>query len=396
MKLLITFIFLSNAFLGQTWTQLADLPATERDDGVAVHINNKAYFGTGLLAGFTLGRDFYAYDLSANTWSAIASMPTGSERQYATVFTHLNSFYVLSGAGYSNAVFTDLQRYDVATDSWTALTGKPGNGLIGASCLEYGNKIIIVGGKFQSGVVSDEVWEYTISSNTWVQKNNFPFGGRWRASASVLNGVGYLMFGKDNNQSFRKEMYSYNYTTDTWTKVMDFPQPKGRAYSALKASTTQLVLFAGYDTLNTYYNDVWYYNPFLVAWSAGPNLPAAGRKGGMSCIAGDKFYYSCGINVSDVRLKETWMIDVPVEIKENYDNNIFVVYPNPINDKIYFNFSRQGNYTIELMDVSSKLILKQTLSNSNRMDVSVLEKGIYFLIIFDGIEQVGVKKIIKE
>lgn len=395
MRLLFIFIFLSDILLGQTWLQLTNFPNTERDDGVAVHINNKGYFGTGLLAGFTLGKDFYAYDMSANTWTTIAPMPVGSDRQYATAFTHLNSFYVFSGAGYSNAVFTDLQRYDVTTNTWTTLASKPGNGLIGASCLEYGDKVIVVGGKFQSGVVSDEVWEYTISSNSWAQKNNFPFGGRWRASASVLNGVGYLIFGKDNNESFRKEMYSYNHATDVWTKVMDFPQPKGRSYSALKASTTQLILFGGYDTLNTYYNDVWYYNPFLASWSAGPNMPAAGRKGGMSCIAGDKFYYSCGINVSDVRLKETWMIDVPVGLRENNSDIDFSVYPNPCNDKLFIKPSSE-NYTFEITDITSKIILSQQNKNSSCIDISGLEKGIYFLRILEDTKQVGVKKIIKE
>lgn len=395
MRLLFIFIFLSKSLLSQTWVQLSDFPNTERDDGVAVHINNKGYFGTGLLAGFTLGRDFYVYDMSATTWTTIAPMPVGSDRQYATAFTHLNSFYVFSGAGYSNAVFTDLQRYDVATNTWTTLAPKPGNGIIGASCLEYGDKVIIVGGKFQSGVVSDEVWEYTISSNTWTQKNNFPFGGRWRASASVLNGVGYLIFGKDNNQSFRKEMYSYNHATDAWTKVMDFPQPKGRSYSALKASTTQLILFGGYDTLNTYYKDVWYYNPFLASWSAGPNMPAAGRKGGMSCIAGDRFYYSCGINVSDVRLKETWMIDVPVGMKEYNSDLIFSVYPNPCSEKLFINPSTE-NYTFEIADVTSKIILLEQNKNSGCIDISDLEKGIYFLRIKEGAKQIVVKKIIKE
>ncbi|MBA3681839.1 MAG: T9SS type A sorting domain-containing protein [Bacteroidetes bacterium] len=397
MKLFYTFILLSNFLVAQTWVQLTDFPATERDDGVAVSLNGKAYFGTGLLAGFTLGKDFYALDLATNTWSAIASMPVNSDRQYACAFSYLNSFYVFSGAGYSNAVFTDLQRYDVATNTWTVLTGKPGNGLIGASCLEYGDKIIIVSGKFQSGTVSDEVWEYTISTNTWLQKNNFPFGGRWRAGASVLNGVGYLLFGLDNNQSFRKEMYSYNNVTDVWTKVMDFPQPKGRAYAALKTTTGKLVMFGGRDTLNTYYNDMWFYNDITGSWNPGPVMPSAGRKGGMSCASGDKFYYSCGINVSDTRLKETWMIDVPVGVKEN--NNAIAVsfYPNPCSTILNFEFAETNlNYEVELFDVNAKKILSQTLNGSQSIIISQLESGIYFLKIKDEKNNFTTKKIIKE
>jgi N-acetylneuraminic acid mutarotase len=390
-KILFFIASCSQFCFAQTWSQLADFSGTERDDGVCVRINNKAYFGSGLLAGFTLGKDFYAYDMATNAWSTIASMPAGSERQYACAFTYSNSFYVFSGSGYSNTVFTDLQRYDVATDTWTALAGKPGNGLIGASCLEYGDKIIIVGGKFQSGVVSDEVWEYSISTNTWLQKNNFPFGGRWRSSAAVLNTIGYLVFGKDNNQSYRKEMYSYNYTTDTWTKLMDFPQPKGRAYAALKTSSTQLVLFGGYDTLNTYYNDVWFYNPFLNAWAQGPLLPSLGRKGGMSCTAGDKFYYSCGINVSNVRLKETWMIDVPVGIKENNLGREFSIYPNPANEIINLKLENADgdNFKVQIYNAMGELIKEEDAFFKNKagsIKTDELPNGIYLLKLI-GVDQ---------
>ena len=395
MKLVIAFVLLSNFISAQAWTQLTDFPNTERDDGVVAVINTKAYFGTGLLAGFTLGKDFYALDLTNNSWSAIAPMPTGSERQYACAFTYSNSFYVFSGSGYSNVTFTDLQRYDVATNTWTVLAGKPGNGLIGAGCLEYGNKIIIVGGKFQNDVVSDEVWEYNITTNKWSQKNNSPFGGRWRASATVLNGVGYLLFGKDNNQSFRKELYSYNHTTDVWTKVMDFVQPNGRAYSTLKGTSTKLILFGGYDTLNTYYNDVWYFNDVTTAWTQGPTLPSGGRKGGMGCVAYDHFYYTCGINVSDTRLKETWVIDVPLGIKENANQIDFLVYPNPCADKLFIN-TNATNYTIEICDLTSKVIFSQRINFVNEIELPALEKGIYFLKLIAESKIIFAKKIIKE
>ncbi|MEI8136332.1 MAG: kelch repeat-containing protein [Bacteroidota bacterium] len=386
MKLLFTFLIFTQFAFGQTWAQLADFPSSERDDGVAVHVNGKAYFGTGLIVGFSLGKDFYSYEIWNNTWTQIASMPTGSERQYACAFTYSNSFYVFSGSGYSNAVFTDLQRYNIATNAWTTLTGKPGNGLIGASCLEFGNKIIIVGGKFSSGAVSDEVWEYTISTDTWLQKANFPFGGRWRASASVLNNIGYLVFGRDNNQSFRKEMYSYTPATDTWIKIMDFPLTKGRAYSAMRTSINKLVLFGGYDTLNTYFNDVWFYNDLTTSWAQGPTLPSFGRKGGMNFTAGDKFYYSCGINVTDTRLKETWVIDVPVGIKENSWSSIFSIFPNPANEiiNLKLDVNEWYNARVQIYNTIGQLIKAEDVvfkNNTASIKTDALANGVYLLKI---------------
>ena len=388
MKLLFTFLLFSQIAFCQTWAQLPDFPSSERDDGVAVYLNGKAYFGTGLIVGFSLGKDFYSYELWNNTWAQIASMPTGSERQYACAFTYSNSFYVFSGSGYSNAVFTDLLRYNVATNTWTTLTGKPGNGLIGASSLEFGNKIIIVGGKLANGNVNNEVWEYNISTDTWLQKSNFPFGGRWRASASVLNNVGYLVFGIDNNLSFRKEMYSYNPITDTWLKIMDFPLPKGRAYSAMRTSINKLVLFGGYDSLNTYHNDVWYYNDLTTSWTQGPNLPSFGRKGGFSVTAGDKFYYSCGINVTDTRLKETWVIDVPVGIKENYSATNFSYYPNPANEIINLKINTEDGHevTVGIYNLMGQLIKEDNVefkSNTASIKTDGLANGVYLLKVIE-------------
>ena len=90
------------------------------------------------------------------------------------------------------------------------------------------------------------------------------------------------------------------------------------------------------------------------------------------------------------------MIDIPVGINENYNSVGFSVYPNPCNDKLTISSTESLNYTFEITDVTSKVILSQQRINSNTIDVSSLEKGIYFLKVLDGNILLATKKIIKE
>jgi N-acetylneuraminic acid mutarotase len=397
MRLFYIFFLFYNVAWGQKWIRLPDFPSLKRDDGVAVTVNDKAYFGTGLVE-WDITADFYALDLSTYGWSAIPSMPGGAERQYACGFAGPDCFFVFGGDGIGGAL-NNMYKYNITTSTWASVASKPGNGLIAASSMNFGDKIIIVAGKYQSGQVSSEVWEYTISDNTWSQKNNFPFAGRWRASASVLNNSGYLLFGIDNAGVFRKELYKYIPAADQWTVISDFPLPKGRAYAAMQMANTQLFLFGGCDTLNTLYKDSWYFKETTGAWTQGPDLPSTGRKGGMSCAKGDFFFYSCGIGEGPTRLTETWMTDIPLGIKEISREESFSVYPNPTKGVILISSAKKNGETFaySLNDIFGKeLYFGKNKDASATVEIAGLAPGVYFLSLFFENDLMEVKRIIKE
>jgi plastocyanin len=75
----------------------------------------------------------------------------------------------------------------------------------------------------------------------------------------------------------------------------------------------------------------------------------------------------------------------------------FNVYPNPVNDYLYFN--HQGNSTlseIEIFDVSGKTVLKASAEDlkSNALQVDGLRKGLYFITV-EYIDKSYTRKFIK-
>lgn len=398
MKSLFACLVFTQLAYGQAWFQLADFPGTKRDDGIAVIVNNKAYFGTGLQE-WNATNDFRVLDLATYGWSIIPTLPATKERQYACAFAGNDCFYVFGGDGVGGAL-SDLFKFNVSNGTWTSHNSKPGNGLIGASCLNFGDKVILVGGKFQNGKVSNEVWEYTLSADSWQQKNNFPFAGRWRASATVLNNTGYLIFGRDTGGSYRKDLYHYNPANDQWTKVMDFPQSAGRSYAALHTAKNKLILFGGIDTLGNYYKDIWYFDPLSSVWLQGSDLPASGRKGGLSCSNDDIFLYSCGLGPGEQRLTETWITDIPVGIEENSSFHSFSVYPNPGKDRVQIQLLNQltqsKNIYYTLTDFCGKeIVTKKNLLQNEELDLSNLTDGLYLLNFFSEERLLEVKKVVK-
>ncbi len=80
----------------------------------------------------------------------------------------------------------------------------------------------------------------------------------------------------------------------------------------------------------------------------------------------------------------------------NNELGVMNVHPNPAKDvlNIETNFQTKENLTIKITDVIGREIL--VLDYNKQLDISFLEKGIYFVSILHGSKTLGVRKIIKE
>lgn len=401
MRVIILLVLLPSFYFSQAWVKLPDFPGTKRDDGTAVVVNNKAYFGTGLQEGWTSTVDFYCLDLTTKNWSTIANMPNGTERQYARAFKGNNGFYVFGGDGPTGAL-NNLFKYDIATNTWSLMANKPGAGLIGPACFEFGNKVIIAGGKTSTaGVNSAEVWEYDLSNNSWTQKNNFPYTPRWHACTAVINGNGYMVFGQAPNDSCGTEFYTYNPSNDTWQQLSDIPIPKGRSYARMEALSNRLVLFGGVNCYGEHYKDMWHYNFSTQIWKQNIDLPSFERRGGMSCTDGKHLYYACGYSPIEGRLKEVWRTDIPLSIKNFEEQNALKLYPNPAQYKLHVMVDNIETSTLHINFTSVFGNKMEFASNKIKVengemiiDVSELNSGVYLLSLETESGQIGAAKVI--
>jgi len=376
--LFITFVLIFGEYKTQTWSQLTDFPGLKRDDGVAFVNGNIAYCGTGLIE-WAATRDFYALDLTTETWSTVASLPVGKERQYACTFGR-GLTYVFGGEAGGND-FNDLWQYSTATNSWTALTSKPGNGVRGATGFWTSSaQMFVVGGTYSTNVAINEVWAYGIMSDVWTQKNNLPFTC-WRGSSAEDGTYGYLLFGKEASGRYRKELMKYDLSLDSWTQISTFPGP-GRTYATMQViNNTNLIVFGGMDSLNNYYNDLWKYDLTNNTWTQLISLPSFGRKGGMGFVNNNIFYYTCGINQSNTRLTETWKAAQLVGIEEDNEITKVKIFSNPVTEFIgVINYHMLPSQDYQIYDINGKKCASGMMEKGS-IDIASLSNGLYFLYL---------------
>lgn len=396
MKLILLGVISSYLSFGQGWMPFTAFPGTGRDDGVAVAIGHKAYVGSGLTSGWTYGADFYCYDMAAQSWSAIASMPAGTERQYACAFPGGNSFFVFGGDGIGGTL-NSLYEYNTITNSWSQKSPKPGQGIYGASCFAFGDSIILTGGRFSGNFISHEVWMYRISSDSWQQLGNVPqeFGGRWRAAYATLFGKGYLLFGLDGNNAWRKELLEYNPQLDSWNKIMDVNHFPSLAYATMQNSGAGLLVFGGMDSLGNYSGKLHYFELSTYTWSQGPPFTGIARRGGMSWMYDHQFYYTCGLDQNEQRKNESWSLGIVTSSKEQNEVRTFTIGPNPFSSTI--NISSKESGTFKLYDTMGQLQLHLELvaHTETQEFVQYLKPGLYTAICQQGQNRVEIKKLVK-
>lgn len=372
------FFVFSQELRSQNWQQIADFPASERDDGTCFSINNYVYCGTGLKTGFSISKDFYRFNTQTETWDTIAALPQFMERQYACGFSYNGNGYVFGGTGFG--VLNDLWRYSPSSNSWTQLSSKPGAGLSGAACFVLQNNAYFVGGNNTTITASPQVWQYNITTDTWTQKSNFPSKGSWRANAAALNAKGYLLFGKDSLGNFNRMLYEYSETSDNWTPISNFPA-KARTYSSMQVLGNSLFVFGGIDSLANYYNDFWQYSFDDTIWHSQAAMPAQGRKGGMAFCSGSAFYYTTGIDSLNTRLKESWKIENIISVFEVNSLKDVHVFPNPCRDYLNLRLPDNSDCSIELINCLGITVCKMHHVLDKKINVSELHAGIYYLNI---------------
>jgi hypothetical protein len=88
-------------------------------------------------------------------------------------------------------------------------------------------------------------------------------------------------------------------------------------------------------------------------------------------------------------------IDNVVGISENNLLSNLNIYPNPFTDKLTFDLNSEDEYMLTITDIMGKKVHSQVISSKQKIDLTFLQKGIYFAEVRTE-EYRSIKKIIKD
>jgi N-acetylneuraminic acid mutarotase len=183
-----------------TWTRKADMSMARRCPVSAVNGKIYAIGGRGEQFGGTgdNGEDLAIveeYDPATDTWTRKTDMPTVRSGPSTCVVN--GKIYAIGGytgiVEQGARIYSTVEEYDPATDSWTTRTPMATARAAFATCAVYGKIYAFAGTPFTTYYSTTE--EYDVATDTWARKTDIPTP-RSNFGASMVNGKIYVIGGR--------------------------------------------------------------------------------------------------------------------------------------------------------------------------------------------------------
>ena len=369
------------AFVGanaQTWQQLPDFPGTARDDAASFVLHGKIYVGTGFEVGFNLTNDWWRFDPSTDTWTAVAAMPT-TPRQYCTAFTIADTGFVFGGIDAFGAM-SELWAYYPDQNVWEQRASLPAEARYACVAVEgYYSQGIVATGMLASGVPTNEAWKYHTDTDSWEQITSVPGPSRHRASCFLDGGGMRIVGGADSVFTALDDSWSYPiwFETGLWYPQPPLPSPR---YGADGSGNGVPVLVAGSSGVD-FHSEAWLLSGD--AWTPLTPFPGGLRRGGVgaggttSPFWNVDFYYGLGLDSALQRQNDWWRLTQTVGIAENSVDEL-PMYPNPASDRLHIP-SLHSSDRVQFVDALGR-VHELLRIDTNAFDVSHLGAGLYTVI----------------
>lgn len=241
----------------------------------------------------------------------------GNARYFGSGMAIGNKGYIGLGSTSSSPSNNDIWQYDPATNTWGQISDFT-NDRIYAACFSIGNKGYVCSGCYWDGtsgtqpfVFYQDMWAYDPSTNAWTQKANFPGTGRNGAIGFEIFGKGYVGMGlhRENTgaNTYYNDLYEYDPLTDQWTQKTSLPAST-RSYCINFSIGKYLYVGLGVSNVTQYITDIWQYDTQTDTWTQKNNFPGPARKYASSFVIGSKAYIFGGMNASQY-FKDLWEYD---------------------------------------------------------------------------------------
>ena len=252
--------FTCNGQPSDSWYALPAPPATiaTRGDYVISQANGRIFFGIG--ENGSCLNDWWEWDTCSATWTQRSNLPKALGGA-SFIFSLNNSIYVGGGGWGCSTHYADVYKYDINTDTWSAVASLP-MARLGAVGTSDGNYGYIFGGELSNGTTSDTIWRYDPITNSWTYLTTYPGGGRKWAFIVYHNNKLYVGTGQNNSNTCLNDFYSFDLSTNTWTTLANFPQNIYDSWAALDPVNERIYVTgywlncAGTPTAQWYYYDI--------------------------------------------------------------------------------------------------------------------------------------------
>jgi N-acetylneuraminic acid mutarotase len=261
-------------------------------------VDGKIYAIGGAGPVYQALRTVEVYDPATDTWTTKSEMLTARQGLSTSVVN--GKIYAIGGGASSSAlytsveVFSTVEEYDPAIDTWTTKSEMPTARVCHHASVVDG-RIYIIGGS-DASTPDDRshvrtVEEYDPATDTWTQKGDMP-ASRAAGFTSVVAGKIYLIGGYGGSQRVEE----YDPSTDTWTTKSEMPS--ARRSLSTNAVDGKIYAFGGYVpgvSSHPGVTTVEVYDPATDTWTTAPDMPT-GRFGLRTSVVGGKIYVIGGMD----------------------------------------------------------------------------------------------------
>lgn len=286
------------------WEKVSDFDGVKRSEAVSFVVGKMGYLATGYNDDERERlRDLWAYNSDENYWTQKADLPDGAKaRSAAVAFAAAGKGYVGTGVDDNGDRLKDFWAYNPTTDSWSAVTAEfPGVARYSAVAFGIGDNGYVGTGSALSGETKD-FYKYSPASNSWEQIA-FPGSKKLNAAAFVIGTKAYLVTGTDN-QVYLSEFYEFDSATQKWTRLRDIANTNSDEkydddYTSIVRTGAVAFAINGKGYLATgssvsAVNNVWEYNPSTDLWEEKTGFERTSRSEAVGFAIGDYGYVATG------------------------------------------------------------------------------------------------------
>jgi N-acetylneuraminic acid mutarotase len=394
---------LLNTGYGQgRWDTISSPGFTPRHYHACVAVNSKIY----LLGGNTVdsvGAPIYTldiYDPITDTWSSPNTTGEFMTRRNFTADVINGKIYVLGGYNDSLKQYcSDVSVFDPGNNSWSthATTGDYIPRVSHTSAV-INDKIYVIGGWYSGGIMNT-IDVFDPASDTWSQLDETgDVSFRFSASAAAFNNKIYVAGGRDFNGSYVTTVDEFDISKNEWRIVPTIGRPASSSYQTAQFLGGKMYILGGhygYSLVTKFKSFDPLTDSVALIETTGTYIP---RYGLSSCVLNGKIYITGGKTLdSTVALNEIFTPANLSAIPTPYITDPLSISPNPATDHITIHGLPTEKGTIWILNVLGEKVLETTTTNisDNRMDISTLPPGVYFIILDSGTSKI-VKRFVRQ